>query len=38
MASNTKVYLGILSFWEKTKCEVMSYVKDKVILKLKSWK
>ena len=36
--SNTGTYLGIQLFWGKTRCEAMSYVKDKVLMKLKSWK
>lgn len=36
--NNTKTYLGIPLFWGKTKYEAMCYVKDKGLLKLKSWK
>ena len=38
VSRNTGIYLGIPSFWGKTKCEAMSYVRDKVLMKLKSWK
>ena len=37
-AINTGVYLGIPSFWGKTRYEAMSYVRDKVVKKLSNWK
>ena len=38
VARNTGVYLGIPSFWGKTRYEVMSYARDNVVLELENWK
>lgn len=37
-AVNPRVYLVFQSTWVKTKCGALSYIKDKVEAKLKTWK
>ena len=36
IACTIGIYLGIPSFWGKSKCEAMIYVRDKVVSKLKN--
>ena len=35
---NPGKYLGIPSFWGKSKCEAMGYIKDRIVQKLQGWK
>lgn len=35
---NPRIYLGIPSFWRKSKCDTMGYIRDRVLAKLKGWK
>ncbi|OMO55679.1 reverse transcriptase [Corchorus capsularis] len=37
-AENPGIYLGFRSTWGKTKCGALSYIKEKVEARLKSWK
>ena len=37
-AANPGVYLGIPSFWGKTRYNAVEYIKNRVVRKLKCWK
>ncbi|OMO50989.1 reverse transcriptase [Corchorus capsularis] len=37
-AEHPGTYLGIPSFWGKTKCEAMKFIKERVVQKVKGWK
>ena len=38
VAKNPRKCLGIPSFWGKSKCVTMGYIKEKILQKLKGWK
>ncbi|OMO70992.1 reverse transcriptase [Corchorus capsularis] len=38
VAANPGTYLGIPTFWGKSKYDAMGFIKEKVLTKLKSWK